>query len=88
MPREKRKGGWICRPTGRECEEEAEAVDGKEVGGGLKSPLAHGLLAEKGVDDIRCRRQGVEVCILVGNEIHDISPPWNLGSTMTNRWWC
>ena len=56
------------RPTGSECEEEAEAVDGKEVGWGLKDPLARCLLAEKGGRDRR-RRQGVEVCILVGTEI-------------------
>ena len=63
------------RPTGSECEEEAEAVDGKEVGWGLKGPLARGLLAEKGGWDKRRRRQSVEVCILVRNQIQNICCP-------------
>ena len=69
-----RRQGRMRRHTGRECEEEAEAVDGKEVGGGLKSPLARCLLAGKGGRDKR-RRWGVEVRIVVGNEIHDIWCP-------------
>ena len=75
------------RHTGRECEEEAEAVDGKEVGGGLKGPLARCLLAGKGGRDKR-RRWGVDVYIVVGNEIHDIWCPRILSSTITNGWQC